>query len=686
MMNFPVHNRLALPILALVPALIPGCARAQTALVAPAPNALLAQNVQLANPKAPRPNIVLIMADDMGFSDIGAYGGEIDTPNLDKLAAEGVRFQHFTNAARCCPTRASLITGLYPHQAGVGGMDSALGDLSQYQGELNNKCVTMAEVLKGAGYSTYMSGKWHLAATKHTGTNGNWEASTTSRAITSEDRVNWPIQRGFDGYYGIIGGAADYFRPNTLTLDNERLPQPKPDDNYYTTDGFTDYTVKTIEAQPKNKPFFFYVAYNAPHWPLQAKPADMAKYKGRFDKGWDVLRQERYERMKKIGLLDPKWELSPGEKAWEATENKPEMLRKMETYAAMLDSMDQGVGRIMGALKKSGQYHNTLVIFLSDNGACHESQGYGVPWANLSNTPFRMYKHWTHEGGMAAPMIAHWPGGIQAGRGWRKQLGDIKDFMATFVDVSGATYPQTFKGQPIPPMEGISLVPAFAGKSQTRAPLFWEHEGNRAVVEGDWKLVSASERGKDANWELYNLAQDRSEMHDLIKNQPARAGKMIAQWNIWEKRVGATTFPIAGGATDKSPQIAGKALHVSCEVKTNARSGVILAQGGAQVGYSLHLVDGKLIFSVREDGKLFAAIAPNVPTGQFKIQAQLAQNGAMTLLVNGKTVATGKAPGSISKQPLDGLDIGRDLEGSVGAYQGPNPLDGEVENVKIDAK
>ena len=644
-----------------------------------------AQNAPVA-PRAPRPNIVLIMADDMGFSDIGAYGGEIDTPNIDKLAAEGVRFTHFTNAARCCPTRAALMTGLYPHQAGIGGMNYDLG-LPAYQGELNNQCVTLAEMLRGAGYSTYATGKWHLTTFDH----NNPKAET--------GKANWPLQRGFDDYYGIIAGADNYFHPATLTKGNQRLP--RPGDGYYTTDGFSDYTAKTIEAQPKDKPFFFYVAYNAPHWPLQAKPEVLAKYKGKFDAGWDVLRQARYERMKKIGLLEPSWNLSPHERDWATTPNKAEMLRKMETYAAMVDSMDQGVGKIMDALKKTGQYDNTLLIFLSDNGACHEGLGYGVPWANLSNTPFRMYKHWTHEGGIATPMIAHWPARIKNGGQWRKQLGDIKDFMATFVDVSGATYPKTFKGHQITPMEGTSLLPAFENKSLNRAPLFWEHEGNRAVIEGDWKLVSAGARDEPPHWELYDLSQDRSEMHDLIGAQPARATAMAASWDTWAARVGV--FPMPGGAANAAPdeeapdtgavaasvatpQIAGKSLIIRCDVTTDAQSGVILAQGGAQAGYSLHLANGKLVFAVRENGVLTAATAPDAPGGKFSVEAQLQKDGTMILSVNEKVVARAKAPSLIKVQPKDELSIGQDTRGAVGDYRAPNRLAGTVENVKIMAK
>ncbi len=644
-----------------------------------------AQNAPVA-PRAPRPNIVLIMADDMGFSDIGCYGGEIGTPNIDQIAREGVRFTRFTNEARCCPTRAALMTGLYPHQAGIGGMNYDLG-LPAYQGELNNQCVTLAEMLKGAGYSTYATGKWHLTTFEH------------NNPKTEAGKANWPLQRGFDDYYGIIAGADNYFHPATLTKGNQRLP--KPGDDYYTTDAFSDYTAKTIEAQPKNKPFFFYVSYNAPHWPLQAKPADLAKYKGKFDAGWDVLRQQRYERMIKMGLLEPSWDLSPHERDWATTPGKAELLRKMETYAAMVDSMDQGVGKIVSALKKSGQYNNTLLIFLSDNGACHEGASYGVPWANLSNTPFRLYKHWTHEGGIATPMIAHWPARIQGGGGWNGQIGNVMDFMATFADVAGATYPTTYHGHKIPPMEGTSLVPAFENKPLNRAPLFWEHEGNRAVIEGNWKLVSAGNRNQPPKWELYDLSKDRSEMHDLIGAQPARATQMAASWDKWAARV--HVFPMPNGpanaaedeeapdagdvaASVATPQIAGKTLDIRCDVTTTAQSGVILAQGGAQAGYALHLAEGKLIFSVRENGVLTTTTAPDALGGKFSVEAQLQKDGAMILSVGGKIVARAKAPSLIKVQPKDELSIGQDTRGAVGDYRAPNRLAGTVENVKIVAE
>lgn len=670
MIKQSLHSGLALSGFLLAPALTSNCVAAEPVRQSPTAS------------RAQRPNIVLIMADDMGYSDIGCYGGDIETPNIDKLAGEGLRFTRFYNVARCCPTRASLMTGLYPHQAGVGGMNYDLGP-EAYQGELNRHCVTIPEVLKGAGYATYMTGKWHLTRFQH------------NTATSDVEKANWPRQRGFDRYYGIIAGAANYFHPETLTLDNERLPPPG--DDYYTTDAFSDYAVKVINEHDKSKPFFFYVAYNAPHWPLNARPQDIAKYKGRFDKGWDALRKERYQRMVKMGLVDPKWELSPAAAQWEKVPNKPALLHKMETYAAMVDSMDQGIGRIVEALKKNGAYDNTLLLFLSDNGACHESASYGIPWANLSNTPYRRYKHWAHEGGIATPLVAHWPARIKAHGEWRRQPGHVMDLMATCVDVAGATYPTQYKGENIHPLEGKSLVPAFDNQPLQRDAIYWEHEGNRAVLAGDWKLVSAGNQRQKPDWELYNMAGDRTETRNLIAAEPARARHLAQMWETWAKRVHVKPFPNETGNQEEAapantqnvvptPQIANKTLIITCEVMPQARDGVILAQGGRQRGYALYLKDGKPIFGVRQNGQLYAATAPTAPQGKFSLEAHLEKDGVLTLAVNDTIVARGKAPGLIKMQPTDELSIGTDAHGAVGDYTAPHPLQGKVENVKVTTK
>jgi len=499
--------------------------------------------------KAPvkRPNIVLVMADDMGFADLGCYGSEINTPNLDRLAADGLRFTQFYNTARCCPTRASLLTGLYPHQAGVGGMTDGRGDVNPtgpYQGYLNDKCVTIAEVLKTAGYTTLMAGKWHVG----------------------ETRPHWPVDRGFDHYYGLISGAANYFDitkgkrqciTRRFAIDGKpHVPAPK---NFYITDAFTDNAIKFLDRYAAaDKPFFLYLAYTAPHWPLHAWPDDIARYKGKYIKGWDELRKQRYKRMIDMGIIDPKWKLSPrdeGAVPWESVEDKELMDHKMAVYAAQIDRMDQNIGKVLAKLKDMGAEDNTLVMFLSDNGACHETgplgfdnrknglppggvdsyMSYGQSWANAGNTPFRMFKKYTHEGGIATPFIARWPAIIKNKGALTSQVGHIIDVMATCVDVAGADYPTQYKGRQIIPPQGKSLLPVFAvAQRKGHEYLFWEHQTHEAVRNGKWKLV-ASRRG---NWELYDIEADRTELNDLADKHPDIVRRLKTKYEQWAAGVG----------------------------------------------------------------------------------------------------------------------------------------------------
>jgi len=510
-----------------------------------------------------KPNIVLILADDMGFSDIGCYGGQIDTPNIDKLAANGLKFTQFYNYARCCPTRASILTGLYPHQAGVGHMNVDLG-VPEYQGYLNDRCVTIAEALKPAGYAAYMTGKWHLC-------------QFDMKANTSSQPNAWPIQRGFDRYYGTLTGASTYYDPIGLMLDNVPIKADSP--NYYLTDAISDQTVKFINDHIKNKsdqPFFMYVAFTSPHWPLHSPENVVAKYKGRFDKGWDALREERYKKQIDLGIIDKKWPLSPRNQnvpPWEKAENKQWWSRCMEVYAAQIDIMDQGIGRIVSALEKAGKLDNTLILFLSDNGACHETirktgwyqesgiaphlthdgkpvkigndpnvmpgpentfESYERPWANFSNTPFRRFKSMMHEGGIATPLIVHWPARIKAKNQLRHQIGHIIDIMPTCLDAAAAEYPKTYKDKSIIPPEGKSLTPAFDDKNIVRDALCFEHQGNRAVRLGDFKLVA---KNKDP-WELYDVSEDRTELNNLIEKLPEKAKEMETIYDNWTKRCG----------------------------------------------------------------------------------------------------------------------------------------------------
>lgn len=495
-----------------------------------------------------RPNIVLIMADDMGYSDIGCYGGEIQTPNLDKLAANGLRFTQFYNTARCCPTRASLMTGLYAHQTGMGWMTAANLGYEGYRGDLNNKCVTIAEVLKQAGYRTYMAGKWHLTYDKY------WDAPKHS----------WPRQRGFDRFYGTIAGGGSYFNPKALTRDNTRIKAPA--EGYYYTDAVSNNAVKFIAEHNRSKgdePFFLYVAYTCPHWPLHAKPEDITKYRGEYIKGWDALRSERHKRMIEMGLVDKAWAITPRDrkvKTWDKVEpGKKELWDlRIAVYAAQIDCMDQGIGRIISAVKKAAKLDNTLIMFLSDNGGCAEGisrkkkdiellgtddsfESYRINWANASNTPFRLYKHWVHEGGIATPLIVHWPRRIKARGQLRHQPGHVIDIMATCLDITGATYPRKYKGNKIVGLEGKSLVPAFESKRIEREAIYWEQEGNRAIRVGKWKLVAKGVKGP---WELYDLDVDRTELDNLAQKYPKRAKKMAAMWQKWAER--ADVLPLDG--------------------------------------------------------------------------------------------------------------------------------------------
>ncbi len=505
----------------------------------------------------PRPNILVIMADDMGYSDVGCYGSEIDTPNLDALANNGLRFTQFYNNAKCSPTRASLLTGLYAQQAGVPGAPRPLHD-----------CVTIAEALKPAGYNTYMSGKWHLGEK--------------------------PTDRGFDRYYGLLDGACNFFNPG-LKREGEPAPAQAGEDrfyvngevivpftpedpDYYTTDAFTDHALTFLEeAAEKDNPFFMYLAYTAPHFPLHAFPEDIAKYRGKYKEGWDKLREERFDRMKKMRILEPKCPLSPRDPAlaaWEDIDDKSawdfdtikewygtglpfEMARdadlwdlKMATYAAMVDRMDQNIGRVIEQLRASDQLDNTLILFLSDNGGCAQiktstpevppgpvNSWYTCdpPWANAQNTPFKRYKRWNYEGGIATPLIAHWPKRIKPDT-MTGQMGHVVDIMATCIDLAGADYPDQYAGHPVQPLVGKSLVPIFEGKTREGHDTFcWQWGPHQAIRQGDWKLVSAGTMA----WELYNIKEDRTETRDRAKDMPKRTQAMAKRWDQWAREVGA---------------------------------------------------------------------------------------------------------------------------------------------------
>jgi arylsulfatase A-like enzyme len=702
---------------------------------------------------AARPNIVVILSDDMGFSDIGCYGGEIQTPNLDALAKKGVRFTQFYNTARCCPTRASMLTGLYPHQAGVGHMMADRGHDS-YRGDLNQRCVTIAEALRPAGYRNYAVGKWHV--TRHIGAEG--------------PKHNWPRQRGFDRYYGTIHGAGSYFDPSTLTRDNTPIspfadPEYRPA-TYYYTDAISDHAIRFVSehrAQQPDQPFFLYVAYTAAHWPMHALPTDIAKYRGKFDQGYQSIRLARFERMKELGLISKGSAISPQTGDWDRVANPRWEAAGMEVYAAMVDRMDQGIGRIIAELKRTQVFDNTVIFFLQDNGGCAEGMGraatsehpetrpnrttlpalpntallppgsvppqtregypvlmgqkampgtadtymaYGRDWANVSNVPFREYKHWVHEGGISTPLIVHWPEGINARRHGKleKQPGHLVDVMPTCLDLAGVDYPKDFAGQPIHPLEGVSLRPAFSGRSLRRKePLFWEHEGNRAIRDGRWKLVAKENQA----WELYDLEADRTELNDLATTHRKRANELAAKWEAWASRTKVLPLGTWRGPEDnaggefsketrfvlkhgdhlprsKAPAIAGRGFTITARFSATSPDGVIVAQGGASHGYTLFLQGGKLTFALRRHGELHSVTAKEASPIQPTVVAGVDSSGLITLSLNGQTVARHQAPGPVAVMPGGGLQVGSDDGSPVGTYAGPNKFGGAIDSLVIE--
>jgi len=536
-----------------------------------------------------RPNVIIILADDMGFSDIGCYGGEIHTPALDQLAREGVRFTQFYNMARCCPTRASILTGLYPHQTGLGHMNQNHGRPG-YEGELNDHCVTIAEALRQSGYRTGMVGKWHLCRLNIARAPGEQQKAMLAfenDTPISPSTDNWPTHRGFEEFWGTIPGVDSFYDPYGLVHNDEPIRPDRAD--FYYTDFITDHTIEMIDRYARDEnPFFLYVAYTAPHWPMQARDEDIKRYSDTYKVGWDAIREERFSRLIELGMVKKEWGLSPRASAkslndgasavgpWEDAKAKDWQAQRMAVYAGMIECMDRGVGRIAATLRKAGIDDNTLIVFLSDNGACQENvrpewydipdrtrdgrkihvgnrpehapgpetvyQSYGPAWANASNTPFRRFKHFTEEGGISAPCIVRWPAGrLEPGRIEKKHVGNVLDLMPTILAAAGAIYPKDYQGRPIPPAEGRNLLPVLRGTpSFDRGALCWEHEGNRAVRIGDWKLVAPHREP----WRLYHMTEDRTELHDVAKDHLEKVAELKAAYEAWANRCGVQPWPI----------------------------------------------------------------------------------------------------------------------------------------------
>ena len=519
------------------------------------------QNELIKDKQKGRPNILLIVADDLGYSDLGCYGSEINTPNLNQLANEGIRLTSFYTTGRCCPSRAAILTGLYPHRVGLGHMIRNL-NMPGYMGRLSDDAVTIAQVLQLSGYRTFMSGKWHLGTPD-------------------------PTKHGFEEYYGTLVSAQSYWKQGQYIRKPDGHPKRTyADGEFYGTNVLTDYALDFLQEarETPDKPWFLYLAYDSPHFPLQAPKTEIDKYKDTYKVGWDIIREQRLKKMKQLGIVPDETQLTPRSKYWGWAESDPgvnpawndvpkdrqqDLARRMAIFAAMVDVMDQNIGRLIGDLKAKNELDNTLIIFVSDNGACAEWDPYGfdirtgpqnilhkVPeldsmggpdsyhsfgsgWANASNTPWRLYKHYNHEGGISSPFIAHWPARLTRSGLIYNERAHLIDLMPTILDAAHATYPSDYDGRATIPMEGESILPFLQGSPSDNRILYFEHEGNRGVNDGKWKMSAL--RGQD--WELYDLKNDRTELNNLADKYPDVVSRLDSLWKIWAKENYVTPLP-----------------------------------------------------------------------------------------------------------------------------------------------
>ncbi len=504
---------------------------------------------------AAQPNVILIVADDLGFSDLGCYGSEIATPNLDVLAETGLRLTRFYTTGRCCPSRASILTGQYPHRVGVGHKVLDLGRPG-YRGRISDDSVTIAEVLRNKKYRSFVAGKWHLGTPD-------------------------PTENGFEEFYGTLVSGQTFWDPDHfLRMPNGRKSRQYKDGQFYGTDAVTDHAIDFLDLarQTPDQPWFLYLAYQAPHFPIQAPKAEIDKYAETYAVGWDAIRTQRLARMKKLGIVSPDTPLTPRSPYWNYGETvtgvnpawdtlpedrRTDLARRMAIYAAMIDRIDQNIGRLISDLQTAGEFEKTLIVFISDNGACAEWDPFGFDnkssnenilyrgkelermggpgtfhsvgsgWANAANTPWRLQKHYTHEGGISSPCIVHWPDGKIRTGAIDHQPAHIIDLLPTIVEATDCSYSGKLK------MAGQSLLPLFRAGKLAERPLFFEHEGNRAIHDGDWKLVAL----RDEPWELYNIAVDRTELNDLAKQHPGKVAELEQKWQRWGKENFVTPMP-----------------------------------------------------------------------------------------------------------------------------------------------
>ena len=703
--------------------------------------------------KAPAgaPNIVLVVLDDIGYGDLGCYGGEIRTPAMDGLAARGLRYANFRTCAMCSPTRAALLTGLNHHSAGMGWLADIDSGYPGYRGDLTRDAATLAEVLRDAGWSTLMVGKWHINNAASTGANGPY--------------TNWPTHRGFERAYWFQGHSTDYFKPSEL-FDGVAPVEPPDRPDYFACDDFTDRAIEYIRTQKAlgpDKPFYLHLAFPGPHSPLQARGRERDAYRGAYDAGWDAIRAQRLARQRSTGIVPETTSLPPlsaGANPWASLTpvEKRVYARYMEVYAALVSNVDANVARLLAALDDLGVRDNTLVVVLSDNGGSAEGTPTGTPnifapafgrpvpvadaaklydvmgedgtfphypigWACASNTPYRMYKQYTHLGGVADPLIVSWPQRIAARGEVRQQFVHVIDLFPTLLEASGVTRPATYQGRAQKPVEGRSIVATFAAKdAATRSEQYFELAGSRAYLDGNWRLVTRHERGKpfdDDAWELYDLATDPNELVNLAGKHKDIVAAMAAKWTAAAQRYNVFPLddrnlvirlvqdrqakgirprwemrpPIERIARDVAPIVCGLSHKIEIEFERPAGrgDGVLLAQGSKYAGFVLYVERGRLVYeqSLVPWVERFAAPTP-LPDGRVTIQYVQTMrarpfDGDGALLVNGVRVAEHRFERVLFSTSYDGFTVGADLGNQVStAYRGPNPFQGTIRVVRID--
>ena len=703
----------------------------------------------LLSPLLSRPNVIVVLVDDMGYSDLGSFGGEVKTPQLDRLAANGIRFTQSYNSARCCPSRASLLTGLYSHQAGIAnftGRDSTDRLGPAYLGKLNKQCLTLAEALKSVGYQTYGVGKWHVGHDEQ------------------------PTDRGFEEYYGYTKGhsTSQWEIGNYQRLPVGKKPELKFNpESFFATDAFNDYAVEFLkQAQKKEEPFFLYLAHSSPHFPLHAPAKTRDRYLDTYRKGWDVLRKERYKRQEKSGLVTPSWKFTELSEVpvdrddianhfagkpnpqWQElpAERREDLAYRMATFAAMIDHVDQGIGRIIRQLEDSEDLDNTLILFTSDNGACYEwgpfgfdrssrkgftqlhqgddLNGVGGPgtyhsvgsaWSSLSNTPLRMYKHFNHEGGNCSPLIAHWPKGIAKPNRWVRSPIHLIDIMPTLLEVADVDYPDKFNDEELIPVEGTSLTSFFNGASTANERvLCFDHFDSSAIRKGDWKLVRGNNRYKNRTWELYNLADDRCETNNLIDSHSGKAKELESEWLDWAKRVKVNPYYSHSPtilvreitklkkddngfyllhqgdlvSSQHAPNFARKAIEIHLSISRGKElGGVLISHGGSRIGFSLYLEEGKPVFSCRLGGDLHTIRSTQLlPMSRTALSVQVEKNGRVTLKTRSKILGEGILPSLFNSHPQDPLEIGNDSLSTLVNYPFNPRFKGKIHETKLKFK